>query len=322
MRTPLLRGIVLTLIAASAALVAAAPVERTPAVSVLVLGTAQDGGLPHASCACTRCEAARRDPARRRLISSLALLAGEKAFLVDATPDLREQLDLLAKARGRPQPAGGAVDRAPLDGVLLTHAHIGHYLGLAFFGFEAVHTKALPVHATARMSAFLRANGPWSQLVAIGNIELRELRPEAPVELAPGLSVTALRVPHRDELSDTVGFFVRGPRRTLLYVPDTEPWRNWERPLVEVLRGVDVALLDATFYDAGELPGRDVTKIGHPLVTSTLDLLAPLVASGKLEVAFTHLNHSNPALEPGSAAAAEIARRGFRVLAEGERIEL
>jgi pyrroloquinoline quinone biosynthesis protein B len=172
------------------------------------------------------------------------------------------------------------------------------------------------------MASYLTGNGPWSQLVGIGNISLREFAPGTPLQLAPGLTVTALAVPHRDELSDTVGFVVRGPRRALLYVPDTEPWNKWPQPLPEVLRGIDVALLDATFFDAGELPGRDVTKIGHPLVTSTMELLAEQVRGGKLDVAFTHLNHSNPALDPASAAAQEIARRGFRILAEGEEISL
>src|SRR5688572_14807675 len=182
-------------------------------VRVVALGTAQDGGLPHASCSCGRCEAARRDPARRRLVASLAVLAGDRAFLIDATPDVREQLDRVAALRSRPR---GAVDRAPLDGVLLTHAHIGHYLGLAFFGFEAVHTRELPVYATPRMSEFLRAHAPWSQLVGIGNVVLRQTPAGAAYELAPGLTVTPLAVPHRDELSDTVGYLLRGPRRTLL----------------------------------------------------------------------------------------------------------
>jgi len=52
--------------------------------------------------------------------------------------------------------AAGAVDRSPLTGVFLTHAHIGHYLGLAFFGFEAISTKDLPVYCTPRMAAFLK----------------------------------------------------------------------------------------------------------------------------------------------------------------------
>ena len=112
----------------------------------------------------------------RRLISSLAIVlpASREVYLVDATPDVRRQIDLLADVRDAP---AGQVDRAPVDGVMLTHAHLGHYTGLAFFGFEAVHTSGLPVFCTPRMADYLRSNGPWSQLVAIGNLELREVAP-------------------------------------------------------------------------------------------------------------------------------------------------
>lgn len=346
----------------------AEPGPSVPRPFLRALGTAQDGGLPHAACHGDHCVAARRDPARRRLVASLGLVvprpgpgSAPAVYLVDATPDVREQLDRLADVRG-PLPAG--VDRTPVDGILLTHAHVGHYLGLAFFGFEAIHTRGLPVWATPRMARFLRENGPWSQLVEKGNVELVETEPGAPFRLppeaadadgraeatgssvaaqaeqgdtragagaggaagggtaSPSVLVTALRVPHRDEYSDTVGFRFEGPSRTAVYVPDTDSWRRWEPPLPELLRDVDVALLDATFYSLDELPGRDLEEVPHPLVTETMELLGERVRAGTLEVYLTHMNHSNPAVDPGSAARREIERRGFRVLAEGEEIGL
>ncbi|HYL05532.1 MAG TPA: MBL fold metallo-hydrolase [Thermoanaerobaculia bacterium] len=303
---------------------AAAPLPATaaPRLVVVALGTAQDGGVPQAGCDCVRCAAARRDPGRRRRVASLALHlpASGRTWLVDATPDLGEQLEVVH--RYRPHPAGGP-DRHPVDGVLLTHAHAGHVLGLAFFGFEVINSRDLPVYASPRMAAFLRANGPFSLLVERRNILLREMAPGAAQLLAPGLTVTPLAVPHRDELSDTVGFVVRGPRRTLLYVPDTDSWTAWATPLPEVLRRerVDVAVLDGTFYAAGELPDRDVRRIGHPLMTSTVELLRGRVRGG-LEVFFTHLNHSNPALDPAGPERRALAAAGFRVLEEGQELEL
>jgi pyrroloquinoline quinone biosynthesis protein B len=131
-------------------------------------------------------------------------------------------------------------------------------------------------------------------------------------------------VPHRDEYSDTMAFLIRGPKHTLLYVPDTDTWKTWTRPLPQVIEEekVDYALLDATFYSPDELPDRDVSKIKHPLVTDSMDLLAPLVKAGKVKVWFTHLNHSNPALDPKGEARKTIEARGFRVLAEGEELGL
>jgi pyrroloquinoline quinone biosynthesis protein B len=218
-----------------------------------------------------------------------------------------------------------AVDRAPVDGVFLTHAHLGHYLGLAFFGFEAVNTKELPVYATPRLAGFLRENGPWSQLVRLRNIDIRETAPGEGVTLPGGVTATPVIVPHRDEFSDTVGYRIVGPALTVLYVPDTEPWRTWKAPLPEPLtlfEGVDVAILDATFFSPEELPGRHASSIGHPLMTETMDLLEERVRAGTLRVYFTHINHSNPVLDPASPAAKEVERRGFRVLRDGEEIGL
>jgi pyrroloquinoline quinone biosynthesis protein B len=287
---------------------------------IRVVGTVQDGGLPHAACTCARCEAARHAPARRRRVASLAILLPEEGqvFLIDATPDIREQIMDLRDVGEHPS---GKVDRSPVDGVLLTHAHIGHYTGLTFFGFEAVHTRELPVYCTARMAEFLRTNGPWDQLVRIGNVALKEIVPGRAVPLGSGVEVTPILVPHRDEYADTVGFLIAGPRSRVLYVPDTAPWPSWERPVTEWLEGVDVALLDGAFYSLDELPGRDVTTTGHPLIVDTMDLLEPQVRGG-LSVFLTHLNHSNPALDPRSEERAAMRARGFEVLAEGQELPL
>jgi pyrroloquinoline quinone biosynthesis protein B len=306
-----------------------------------VLGTVQDGGLPHAGCWCDHCERARRDLQYRRFVSSVALLLpGEtgipQVFLIDVSPDIREQLHMLGDVRKASSAGAG---RDIVDGVFLTHAHIGHYLGLAFFGFEAMNTRDLPVSCTPRMAGFLRANGPWSQLVRLDNIRLREVAPGAPVDLPVvgnryQVSVKPIQVPHRDEYSDTVGYVIRRtgspagsaaePGRTVFYVPDTEPWRNWKPSLAEVIEEerIDTLLVDGTFYSSSELPGRSVTSIGHPLMTDSMDLLEPLVRAARLTVYFTHLNHSNPVLDPASAAARDVTTRGFHVAREGLELPL
>lgn len=303
---------------------AAAPPARpaeSSAPRVIALGTAQDGGFPHAACSCPRCRDARRHPARARQGASLALLLPRsgRAYLIDATPDVRVQLERLRVLRGRPQ---GRVDRAPLDGVLLTHAHVGHYLGLAFFGLEAIATRDLPLFASPRLAAFLRANGPWSQLLRLGNLAAREIEVGRPFELGDGVSATALRVPHRDEYSDTLAFLLRGPRRTLLYVPDTDAWSSWSPPLTHVLKGVDVALLDGTFYSPDELPDRDPSRVRHPLMTTSMDLLQPLLRGGRLRVGFTHFNHTNPVLDRDGRLRRALEARGFELVDDGDAFEL
>jgi pyrroloquinoline quinone biosynthesis protein B len=288
----------------------------------LVLGTAQDGGLPQIGCDEALCARARREPDFARMRSSLLLVdpAGGARFLVDAGPDLAHQVEL---ARG--EPAGRALPGprpALFEGILLTHAHWGHYAGLAELGRESYGARGVPVLASARMAGFLRSNGPWSLLVDTGAIELRELVPGEEVELSPWLAVTPLAVPHRDEFSDTLAFLVRGPRRTLLYLPDIDKWERWERPIEELLRAVDVALLDGSFFADGEIPGRSMAEIPHPFVEESLARFSALDARTRAKVFFTHLNHTNPLCDPASEASAAVRAAGMGVAREGVRIEL
>jgi pyrroloquinoline quinone biosynthesis protein B len=287
-----------------------------PHVLIKVLGTAQDGGIPHPGCTCPNCLAARRDPARARLVASLAVVDSAKKnfFLVDATPDLRPQLDLALETFGPDPPPL----KTCLAGVLLTHAHIGHYTGLMFFGTEALSTAGLPVFASARMADFLTNNGPWSQLVRLGNVELRPLVPGEALLLTERISVTPVLVPHRDEFSDTLGLTIAGPRKKLLYIPDIQSWDAWEKSLREELDKVDFALLDGTFYSPGELPGRDLSALGHPMIEASLHLLKGLPERKKGTVFFTHINHSNSALDPNGEARERIEGEGFDLATDGK----
>jgi len=286
-----------------------------------VLGTAQDGGFPHAACSCERCELARDDPRTERLVASLALITADgRVFLIDATPDIRRQIDLLRDVK----PAGGLVDRAPLDGVFLTHAHLGHYTGLAFLGFEAIHARETPLYATGRMVDYLSTNGPWSQLVDLRNVVPNKLTPGEPLVLNEQLSVTAYLVPHRDEFADTVGFLFAGPTQRVFYVPDTDGWQHWDVAFEDWLdqHRVDVAIVDGSFFSMDELPGRDVAAIGHPLVIETVERLKTRVADGTLEVLFTHFNHSNPVLDADRAHRTQVEDAGFGVLDDGMELPL
>jgi len=304
----------------------AAPANADAATGpfVLVLGTAQDAGIPHLGGTAAPDLAARRDPAHRRLVTSLLVVdpRSGRRWLVDASPDLALQLERAESVAPLRPPAAGE-RRAPIvDGIFLTHAHVGHYLGLAQLGREIYAASALPVWGSARMVDFLSKNGPWEQLVRLGQIEPRTLAPGTPVALAPNLTVTALVVPHRDEYTDTLAFEIRGPRRALLYLPDIDKWGQWPTPIESVLARVDVGLLDATFYSADELPGRSMAEVPHPLVVESIARFAKLPESERRKVVFTHLNHSNPAALPDTPERRALEAAGHRVAAEMERIDL
>ena len=285
----------------------AAPAGAPARVEAVVLGIAQDGGVPHLGCRQKLCVEARRDPSKRESVASLGLIDGisGKRFLIDATPDFERQVSRLG---GLP------------DGILLTHAHIGHYLGLAQLGREVANTKEMPVFCTASMARFLRANRPWSRLVESKNIAIHEIEPDREFALTGSLRATALKVPHRDEDSDTVAYVVAGPSRKLLWLPDIDKWEKWDRRIEDVLGTVDAAFLDGTFFSADEIPGRSIADIPHPLVPETVARVAS-VEGLAARVFFVHLNHTNRLLWDGGAKR-RLREKGFRVAVEGQRVPL
>jgi pyrroloquinoline quinone biosynthesis protein B len=257
---------------------------------LVVLGIAQDGGMPHPGCAKSPCADVNEGKRAAEKVSCLGLVNRDLglAYLIDATPDFPAQLHALT---------GG---KAP-DGIFLTHAHIGHYTGLMYLGKEAMATKDVPVYGTERMNAFLKGNGPWSLLVENSYIELRAFTPDHAVELAGGLRITPMLVPHRDEFTDTVGFLIEGPRAKALFIPDIDKWEKWNRSLREMAEKVDYLLVDGTFASMEELPGRDISQVPHPLMSETRALLEGMLS----KLRFIHLNHSNPELLHGTDVARE-----------------
>lgn len=279
---------------------------------LIVLGIAQDGGVPQAG---TKPVSAQK--VQRRFATSLALVDPDTSqrWLFEATPDFREQLYRLDQSV--------PVSTVPgLDGVFLTHAHIGHYTGLMHLGHEALGAQGVPVYVMPRMARFLAENGPWSQLVKYRNIRLVELAADRPVRLNERLRVTAFKVPHREEFSEVVGFRIEGPDRSVLFIPDIDSWADWAEQgsdLTQELAAVDLAYIDGTFFSDGEIPGRDMSGFPHPRIEESMQLLGALPESERRKVRFIHLNHTNPALDPGSAAYSRVEAAGFAIASEGDR---
>ena len=280
---------------------------------ITVLGIAQDGGYPQAGCTAEHCLRHWRGEEAKRQVVSLGLTdqASGQNWLFEATPDFTAQLQQLQKSSGA----------SNLSGIFLTHAHMGHYAGLLQLGREAMGAKGMPVYVMPRMKEFLEKNAPWSQLLALGNIKLILMEQDQPIQLTSDLRVTPLQVPHRDEFSETVGFRIETSEKNILFIPDIDKWPLWEKDIrVEVAR-VDVALLDATFYQEGELPNRNMSEIPHPFVAETITLFSPLPAAEKRKVKFIHFNHTNPLILEGPERNA-VKKLGFELATEGERIVL
>jgi pyrroloquinoline quinone biosynthesis protein B len=204
-----------------------------------------------------------------------------------------------------------------IDGVFLTHAHIGHYTGLMFLGHEAMGAKSIPVYAMPKMKHYLETNGPWSQLVNFKNIQLQNLQNDSVVSLDNQLKVTPFTVPHRDEYSETVGYKIEGRKKSALFIPDINKWHLWDKDIVEEVKKVDYAFLDATFYKDGEIP-RPMSEVQHPFIEETIALFANETKAIKQKIVFIHFNHSNPTLHKNNASRKELEALGFGFATEGE----
>jgi pyrroloquinoline quinone biosynthesis protein B len=278
---------------------------------VLVLGNAQDAGYPQVGCERDCCKRVYENPTNGRFVSSIALIdpISHENWIFDATPDFPEQLKLLSNHLNKPENFPNAI--------FLTHAHIGHYTGLIYLGREAMGAKNVPVYAMPKMKSYLYANGPWSQLVALKNIDLKDLQKDSIIILNSRISITPIQVPHRDEYSETVGFLIENNLKKILFIPDIDKWNKWESGILSYIKEVDIAIVDATFFKDGEIEGRSMSEIPHPFVEESMALFKDLPEEEKAKVFFTHFNHTNPLLIDGSEAQKRVIDQGFNVAKQG-----
>ena len=282
---------------------------------ITVLGIAQDGGYPHIGCQKTCCQSIYKGLSKRKSVVSLGLIDQELngKWIFEATPDVSTQLADLEQNHLKKDNL--------IDGVFLTHAHIGHYTGLMYFGKEALGKKGTTVYAMPKMKNYLETSGPWSQLVELENIRIKELQQDSIVDLNSNVKVIPFLVPHRDEYSETVGYKIIGPKKTALFIPDIDKWQKWNRNIVEEVKHVDYAFVDATFFDANEVK-RPISEIPHPFIIETVSLFENETLETKNKVIFIHFNHTNPAIESNSEARKKIEDLGFRFASEGDHYEL
>lgn len=275
-------------------------------VVLKVLGTIQDGGIPHMGCNKICCLKYFKNNTFRVGVSSLGIsnLKNETNYLIDATPNVNHQLKALI---------GTSNPSEKLNGIFLTHAHMGHYSGLLNFGREAMNSKNIPLYLMPRFYNFIQDNGPWNQLVKLENVMLKRIYDREKITLESNLSITPIQVPHRDEYSETVGFLIEGNTKSALYIPDIDKWEKWNNSIVELIKNVDYAFLDGTFYDEKEVNNRDISEIPHPFIIESLKLFNPLDKSEKNKIYFIHLNHTNPLLNSDSSEYNRVIREGFNV---------
>ena len=281
---------------------------------IYILGNVQDAGLPHIGCQHKFCKE-KFSEFEEYFTTSIAVVdpAEKKYILFEASPDIPYQLNYLEKEIFN--------EFLLPESIFITHAHIGHYTGLMYFGREALGAKNLTIKVLPKMSNFLKTNGPWSQLVDINNIKIQNLSFGSKTNELRNITVTPIQVPHRDEYSETAGFIIEGRNKKALFIPDIDKWEKWDKNLKQLVYEFDYLLLDATFYDSKEI-NRDISEIPHPLVTETINLLDDLSPEHKNKVYFIHMNHTNLMLDPSSDLTKLVINKGFNITRLGLKLSL
>ena len=281
---------------------------------IYILGNTQDAGMPHIGCKHKFC-LDNFNKYEEFYVTSIAVVNSDlkKYILFEATPDITYQLNYVKNNIFQ--------EFLLPEAIYITHAHIGHYTGLMYFGREALGSRNLLVKVLPKMSKFLKKNGPWSQLVALNNINIQKTKFDTSYSELSNISVIPIKVPHRDEYSETAGYIITGKNKKALFIPDIDKWEKWDKKLIDLVEDFDYLLLDATFYDPTEIK-RDISEIPHPLVSETINILDGLGDEIKSKVYFIHMNHTNPMLDPNSDLSKSVINKGFNIARLGQKLYL
>ncbi|MEU9094197.1 pyrroloquinoline quinone biosynthesis protein PqqB [Streptomyces sp. NPDC087901] len=296
---------------------------------LLTLGTAAGGGVPQWNCACPGCSGARAHPDRRRSHDSLAVFSGGQSswFLINAGPDITDHLEAHAELR-----PGAGSERTPVVRILLTDAELDHTLGL----LRLREAHRLEIFATAPVRQALRERLALdSVLTPYATITWHDLPPSGQTPtVAAGIEVSAVPLSTKrpryaaDAVEDdtwVVAVRLHDPTTgtTALYAPALAAWTE---DFANEAAGADCVFVDGTFWDDDEpkrlgISARTSTGMGH------LPIDGPGGTAGRLaqlpgRCLYTHLNNTNPLVDPFAPQHGVLAGLGLEVAQDGMVIEL
>lgn len=304
----------------------------------LVLGSAAGGGFPQWNCNCDNCRRARAgDPAARpRSQSSLAVSAdGDHWFLLNASPDLRDQI-----AANRVLHPRQGKRHSPIQGAVLTNADVDHVGGL----LTLRESQPLNVYATRRVQGVLRDNSLFN-ILNPEFVERIALATDATTELrlvdggVSGLQVTAFPVPGKVALyledaaagenfgtvaEDTVGLRISDGTRVAYYLPGCAALPEFLR---ERIGGADLVFFDGTTWTDDEMLTTGVghktgQRMGHMSMSGPDGSLQAFSGIPIGRRVFIHINNTNPVLLDDSAQRLEAERAGWEIGYDGMEIQL
>jgi pyrroloquinoline quinone biosynthesis protein B len=290
---------------------------------IRVLGSAAGGGVPQWNCACSNCRAARLKPQLRRMQASIAVSAdGERWLIANVTPDIRHQISIFEKL------APQTPRRSPIAAVVLTDANIDHAYGL----LELRQAEKLSIYSTETIrdillggcNAFRPFAKPPNAWHIIG---------DSPVHvndgagLPVGLRIRAIDVggltPQydggREATGAAAGILINDGAHRLLYAPCAGTMTD---PLRRELALADAAFLDGTFWTEHELTlqalgTRTARQMGHLPISGEGGTLPLVTGLGGRHRYYTHMNNTNPVLDPTSDAAKAVRDAGWAIAEDG-----
>ncbi|MFE1883835.1 pyrroloquinoline quinone biosynthesis protein PqqB, partial [Streptomyces diastatochromogenes] len=287
------------------------------------------------NCACPGCSGARAHCVRRRRHASLAVRADEdRWYLVNATPDIGDQIEAQPVLHPGPGPR-----QTPIAGVVLTDAELDHTLGI----WRLREADGLEILATAPVRQALEDRlrlgevlTPYTALTwrELGRRGAQPLRADAPGRFGSGVRVSVVPVsdkrpryaadaPGHDDWVVALRLYDPATGRSAFYAPAVAAWSD---DLHRAAAEADCVIVDGTFWDDEEprrtgISARTATGMGHLPIDGpggTADILATLSA----RCLYTHLNNTNPLVDPAAPQHKQLARLGIEVADDGMVIEL
>lgn len=303
-----------------------------------MLGSGAGGGFPQWNCNCDNCQAVRSGsrPATPRTQSSIAVSAdGARWYLINASPDIRQQIESFDSLHPTGSPRG-----TPIQAILLTNADVDHIGGLlslrefqplCIYSTKPVKDWVLEANTVFRALRLFPSQCTWTHVATSGRHALIGVDGKE-----SGLLCEAFPVPGKppayliDLLSDwsdeTVGYKVTDVKsgRSVAYIPGI---KAIDPEMVKRLMGCDCLLLDGTFWCNDEMITLGVAEktsleLGHIPVSGLEGSLAALTDLRGVRKIYIHINNTNPILLEDSPERRAVEEAGWEVAFDGMDIEI